>query len=114
VSITDTLLETAKADTELLQTADGNGDILAKPRVVTFLLIADTKELADLVASFIYDNRYGTCNVEPYDQEFGIFVRITMPIQQNIICAISGLFACVSAIFKVEYDGWESEIQRAS
>ena len=88
-------------------------DVLAKPRVVTFLLRAPDRAKADLVASFIDDNRYGATRVEAMDERWGVFVDITMPIEQNIICSVSGLMACVATIFSVEYDGWESLVQRA-
>jgi hypothetical protein len=114
MSVTDSLLETSRADTDVLITNDEHGDILSKPREVTFLLLAADKEKADLVGSFIEDNRYGQVTVEPGDGTYSIFVRINMPIQQPIICSVSGLMACLAAIFGIEYDGWESEIQRAT
>ena len=114
MGIVDTLLENARADTELLLLNDRHGDVLSKPREVTFLLVAQDRDKADLVASFIGDNRYGAATVEPYDGKFGVFVKVIMPIEQNVICSVSALFACVAAVFSVEYDGWESEIQRAT
>jgi hypothetical protein len=113
MGIVDTLLDTARADTELLFLNDRHGDVLSKPRVVTFLLLAPDRAKADLVASFIDDNRYGATRVEPMDEKWGVFVEINMPIEQNVICSVSGLMACIAAVFSIEYDGWESLVQRA-
>ena len=113
MGIVETLLETARADTKVLMENDRHGDILSRPRLVTFLLLAKEKEKADLVASFIYDNRYGATRVESTETRHAIFVDVLMPIEQNILCGVSGLMACVATIFEVEYDGWSSAIQRA-
>jgi hypothetical protein len=113
VAIVDTLLETARADTDLLFTNDKHGDVLSTSREVTFLLTAPDRAKADLVGSFITDNRYGSVTVESAERHC-IFVRIDMPIRQHIICSVSALMACVAEIFGIEYDGWESEIQRAT
>ena len=112
MSIVELLLDTARADTELLITNDEHGDQFTVPRTVDFLLIADTAEAADTVASFITDNRYAECRIEETDDgKFRILAQLEMPITQNVACAVSGLFACVSKIFNVEYDGWGCEIR---
>jgi hypothetical protein len=49
-SIVEVLLETAKADTDLLLKKDSRGGVLALPRQVDFLLRAPTAEKAQLVA----------------------------------------------------------------
>jgi hypothetical protein len=114
VGIVDTLLDTARADTDLLLTSDKHGDVLSKRRDVTFLLLAPEQAKAGLVANFIEDNRYGRAVVETGESQVRVCVHINMPIDQPIICSVSGLMACVAAIFGLEYDGWESEIQRAT
>lgn len=85
VNITEILLDTARADTDLLLTNDKHGDILSTRRDVTFLLIAPDNEKALLVANFIDDNRYGQVAVENDQGNCCIYVRINMPINQHII-----------------------------
>lgn len=112
MSIVELLLETARADTELLITNNQRGDQFTVPRTVDFLLIADNADTADTVASFITDNQYAECRIdESEDGKFNILAQLEMPITQNVACAVSGLFACISKIFNVEYDGWGSEIR---
>ena len=44
MSITDALLENARADTDLLQKNDARGDVFTRPRDVDFLLIAPERD----------------------------------------------------------------------
>ena len=112
MTIVELLLDTAQADTDLLIRNDEMGDQFSVPRTVDFLLIADTAETADTVASFIVDNRYAECRIDETDDgKFRILAQLEMPITQNVACAVSGLFACISKIFNVEYDGWGSELR---
>src|SRR5262245_15927207 len=110
-SIVELLLDTAKADTDLLLQNDARGDVLVKPRKVDFLLRAPTADKAKLVADFINDNRYGDATVLSDQDGHRVQVEIEMPITQHVICSVSGLMACISKIFDLEYDGWGSVIQ---
>jgi hypothetical protein len=112
-SIVELLLDTAKADTDLLLQNDAKGDVLATPRTVDFLLRAPTADRARLVADFINDNRYGDARTVSDQDGHSVQVEIEMPITQHVICSVSGLMACVSKIFDVEYDGWGSVIKPA-
>jgi len=105
------LLETAKADTDLLMAKDSHGDVFTIPRQVDFLFRAPTAEKAKLVASFINDNRYGEATASSDDHGHRVQVLITMPITQNVICSVSGLMACISKLFEIDYDGWGSVTQ---
>jgi len=112
-SIVESLLETSKADTDVLLVNQSQGDVLSLSRNVQFSFVAPDQQKAELVASFIDDNRYG--NAIPRSDETGhfVFVTIEMPITQNILCSISALMACISQIFGIDYDGWESDLQRS-
>ena len=113
-SIVELLLDTAKADTDLLLKNDARGDVLSVPRQVEFLLRAATAEKAGLVAGFINDNRYGNATVTSDEHGHRVTILIDMPITQHVLCSVSGLLACVSKIFDVEYDGWGSELKTRS
>ena len=110
-SIVELLLDTAKADTDLLLKNDGMGDVLATRRKVDFLLRAPSAEKAKLVADFINDNRYGAAAALSDEAGHRVQVEIEMPITQHVLCSVSGLMACLSKIFDVEYDGWGSVIK---
>ncbi len=110
-SIVEMLLETAEADTDLLLKNDARGDVLATPRSVDFLLRAPTAQKASVVASFINDNRYGVATASEDESGHIVLVIIEMPISQHVLCSVSGLMACISVIFGVEYDGWGCVIQ---
>ena len=110
-SIVDLLLDTAKADTNLLLQNDASGDVFTVPRRVDFLLRASAAEKAQLVADFINDNRYGDATATSDEEGHRITVLIGMPITQHVVCSVSGLMACISKIFDVEYDGWGSVLK---
>ena len=110
-SIVELLLDTARADTDLLLKNDARGDLLAVPRQVDFLLRAPTAEKAQLVADFISDNRYGDATVASDPDGHRVTVLIEMPITQHVLCSVLGLMACISKIFDVEYDGWGSVLR---
>jgi hypothetical protein len=112
VSIFELLIETAKADIDLLIQNDEFGDDFSVPRDVDFLIRAKTEEQANVIAGFIDDNRYGEVKVTSAEEGFNISVVIHMPIEQPIICSVSGLIACVSNLFGAEFDGWECAIQK--
>jgi hypothetical protein len=114
MNITEILLDTAKADTDRLLANDRKGDVIDQRRNVHFLLIAPDKEKAMRVADFIDDNRYGQVSIENDHDKSCIYVGINMPIDQHIICCVSGLMACIAKTFEIEYGGWESKIQRAT
>ena len=88
MSVVETLLDTARADTELLASLDEKGDDFSVPRDVDFLLIAPTAQKADTIASFISDNRYGRARTENVDGVERVLVVVRMPIEQNVICAV--------------------------
>jgi hypothetical protein len=114
VSITDALLENARADTDLLQKNDARGDVFTRPRDVDFLLIAPEHGKAELVASFINDNRYGSAKLQTDNAGYGVLVTIHMPIEQNILCSVSALMVCISRLFNVKYDGWGCVLQNGT
>ena len=106
MSVVDTLIEAAKADTDLLRTLDSRGDHFATPRDVDFLLRAPSKEKAELASGFINDHQFGTATLEEQDGQYSVLVMINMGIQQQAILFVSGFMGCVCALFGLEYDGW--------
>jgi len=111
MSIVETLLDTAYQDTQLLTDNDEKGDNFSIPRDIEFVLYAEDKEKADTVASFINDNRYGDASFEEVEDQYRILVVVNMPSSQQLVCSVSGLMACVAALFTVEYDGWGCVLQ---
>ena len=111
MSIVETLLDTAYQDTQLLMGNDEKGDNFTISRDIEFVLYAENEKKAETVVSFIDDNRYGEASFENVESQYKISVVINMPSTQNIVCSVSGLMACIAALFSVEYDGWGCVIQ---
>jgi len=106
MSVVDTLMETAKADTDLLRTLDSQGDNFSAPRDVDFLLRAPSKEKAEIASGFINDYQFGKATLQEQDGQYSVLVIINMAIQQQAILSVSGFMGCVCALFGLDYDGW--------
>jgi hypothetical protein len=113
--IIDCLLNNAYQDTQVLLVNEKEGDQFGVARYVEFVFRTPDKSKAETVASFIGDNRYADSTVIVQDGEHSeLRVNVHMPLRQPILCSVSALMACVAQIFDIEYDGWNSEIKRAS
>jgi hypothetical protein len=107
------LTETAKADRDLLIKNNEAEDDFDKPREVDFSFETDERGRADDLAEFVMGKSYGTAQVREIETgQFRILVLITMPINQNIINSVSGFMLCLSRLFKIDYQGWGSVIQK--
>jgi hypothetical protein len=111
-NIIEVLLDNAYQDTQVLLIDEQNGDDFSAERDVELLFRAEERRKADLVRSFIDDNRYGSAIVAEDDGKFLLRVTIRMPLTQPIICSVSALMACLGQFFGIEYDGWSSDLQR--
>lgn len=78
-NIVDLLLDNAYQDTELLVKNDELGNNFNVWRNVDFVLYAKDQEKADVVSSFIKDNRYGKASFEKVEDHFRILVVVNMP-----------------------------------
>jgi hypothetical protein len=112
MTLVETLLDTAYEDTQLLLKNDSLGDAFSIARDVDFVLRASEHKRAETVASFINDNRYGNARVESAEAGYRVVVTVHMPTTQQVLCAVSALMVCLAHLFSVEYDGWETVIQR--
>lgn len=110
----DALMSAAFEDTELLMQLDGRGDGFSIPRDVDFVLKAQAREKAELVAAFVTDNQYGVPRIEESDDGYCLLVTVHMPITQHVVCSVSGLMACLAQLFSLEYDGWGCVVQKAT
>ncbi len=113
MSILDDLQKNALADNDLLRKNDALGDVFDRPRQVDFAFKTNDREKADVVCEFINGKNFGSAHVEEgADGLFRVLVAILMPINQNLLCAVSGFMVCLSRLFAIEYDGWGSVIQK--
>jgi uncharacterized Rossmann fold enzyme len=112
MSIIDLLLDTAQEDNKLLMKYDELGDNFSKSRDVDFTFNTSDLVQAEVVKDFVNDNNYGTASLKEVDGRYRITVIINMPVTQNVISSISALMACISKVFKVDYDGWGSVISK--
>lgn len=106
MSVLDTLMESAKADTDVLRALNAQGDGFSSPRDVDFLLRAPSKVNAEIASGFINDYQFGTATLQEQDGQHSIRVIINMAIQQHTIHSVSGFMGCICALFGLEYDGW--------
>ena len=111
MAIVDVLLKTSYEDTRLLMENDARGDVFSVPRDVDFILVTDSERKAEDVSRFIHDNRYGSARLHRRNEHYEVVVVIHMPVEQHILCSVSGLMACIAQVFGVHYDGWGCAIQ---
>jgi hypothetical protein len=114
MSLVEKLMESAKADTNLLHSLNSQGDNFSTPRDVDFLLRAPSKEKADIAAGFINDYQFGIAAPQEHNGQYSVQVVINMAIQQQAILSVSGFMGCICALFGLEYDGWGCVAQRHS
>jgi hypothetical protein len=104
VGVVDALMDTARADTELLYKLDAQGDDFSIPREVAFLLSAPSREKAELVRDFVNEHQYGVAKMLKTDGRLAVEIRVHMPIVQNVICSVSALMACLAALYGLDYE----------
>jgi hypothetical protein len=114
MSIVDLLHNNALADNDLLAKNNAMGDMFSQPRDVDFTFKTTSKDGAEGLCEFIKGKNFGNARINKGDDGlYWIIVVIHMPITQNLLCSVSGFMACLGGLFKVEYDGWGSVIQKA-
>lgn len=106
MSVVEMLMESAKADIDVLRSLDSQGDHFASLRDVDFLLCAPSREKAEIAAGFINDYQFGAARLQEQDGRHSVRVIINMAIQQHTILSVSGFMSCICALFGLEYDGW--------
>lgn len=106
MSVVEMLMESAKADTDVLRSLDSQGDNFAVPRDVDFLLRAPSREKAEAALGFINDFQFGAAALQETDGQYSVQVIINMAVQQHAILSVSGFMGCICALFGLEYDGW--------
>ena len=113
MTLVETLMENAKADTETLEKLDARGDDFGIERDVDFLLLAPTAEAAQVACGFLNDHQYGIATVSEADGEHRVTVVVRMPIRQHVLSSVSGFMACVAKLFGLTYDGWGCDARLA-
>lgn len=114
--IVEQLLNTAVEDNRLLMRNQELGDRLELFRDLEFVLYAKSGEKAELVASFVLDNRYGRPSVERIEHEgtalWRILITIHAPATEHVVHTLSAFMLCLANLYDLEYDGWGCVIQR--
>jgi len=108
--IIDKLLNSAYQDSELLKQRNEMGDVFNAFRDVDFCIDAPDQEKADIVCSFINDNRYGEARVEEADDNYRVITVTNTPVSQPIISALSANMVSIADIFGCEFNGWGAVI----
>ncbi len=114
MSVVEKLLDTAAADLDLLAANAAKSDRQGISRDIDFLLIAPDREKAEVVSSFVADNRYGAATIEPEPDStrWRVQVVVHAPATEQVVCSISGLMTCLAELFDLEYDGWGCVLQQ--
>ena len=111
MSIINELIESSRADIELLRVRDAQGDVFAIRRPVDFIFRTCDERQASIVGGLLSDYRYAETSVSATDGEFRVVATIDMPVEQQEILCVSGFMRCVAALFSVSYDGWGAQIR---
>ncbi len=113
MTLFERLHENAVADNDLLRLNDRNGDDFSAARDVDFIFKTAERERANDFRSFVNGKNFGMAAVqENGPNDIFISVVIHTPINQAVICSLSGFMLCLSRIFVIEYDGWSSAMQK--
>jgi hypothetical protein len=116
MSLIKLLMDTAVEDSKVLVTNQEVGDRPEIPRDIEFRFYAKTEERAKLVASFVTDYRYGRSAVERFEHDgvvrWLLLVTIHAPTTENVVMTLSAFMVCLSQLYDLDYDGWESSIER--
>ena len=112
MTLFEALHENAIHDNELLRLNDERGDVFDKARDVDFAFKTNELQRATDLSEFINGKNFGRATVRTGDDGVSwALVMIHMPINQNVLCSVSGFMVCLSRVFGVEYDGWGSVIR---
>jgi regulator of ribonuclease activity B len=110
------LADIAVEDSRLLVHIQGAGDRAELPRDIDFVLYARDEEKARLVANFVSDYRYGRPSVERSEDNgvvlWRLVITIHAPTTENVVMTLSAFMVCLSRLFNLDYDGWQSQIKR--
>jgi hypothetical protein len=111
--IQELLSSVSKADRDVLHKSKEYGDVFRIPRPVEFFIYAGTEQQARKVAEFLSDSYSVEIHVGSSAGKYLVKVTIMMPIEEPVICSVSGFMACLCASFGVEYDGWGSPVVKS-
>jgi Regulator of ribonuclease activity B len=116
MSFVQLLMDTAVADSQLLVKNQEVGDRADIPRDIDFFLYAKDEEKAKLASSFVTDYRYGRPSVvhveERGEYSWRLLITIHAPTTENVMMTLSAFMVCLSQLYDLDYDGWESDIKR--
>lgn len=113
MAVIDKIMNSAEADIDVLRALDRQGDRFSIARPVDFLLRAESREKAALVAGFINDYQFGAAKASEDESGHSVQVIINMPVEQNVILSVSGFMQCIAELYGLEYDGWGCIAQTA-
>lgn len=110
--IVDELAEGAAADLDTLRALIAKGEVPETTRAVDFFIECDTAQIAEDLSAFLASSRFATMETVVTDD--GICVRATleMPLLPGNLLAVSGFFLCVSRLFRANYTGWGTIVQK--
>jgi hypothetical protein len=112
MKIVEELINGATADVEVLRSLDSQGDDFSTFREVDFLILAPSKEKAEVISGFINDYHYGHASIRVSDGAYQVLVLVQMPVTQSVIACVAGFMTCVAQLYGGSMDGWGCAPQR--
>ena len=112
MKIVQDLIDGATSDVDVLRSLDSNGDDFYKFRPVEFLILAPSKEKAEIICGFINDYRYGNGAIQTSEGEYQVLVTVEMPVTQAVISCVAGFMTCIAHLYGGSFDGWGCTAQR--
>ena len=114
--VVERLLENAIEDNKVLIQNQKMGDQTSIARDIDFTLYAEDEQRANLVKNFIVDNRYGKPTVKRTEYRgqvrWQLQVIVHAPATENVVHTLSAFMVCLAELYKLEYDGWGSTLQK--
>ncbi len=106
------LMQSTVADLDVLRSLASRGDDFSRFRDVDFLILAPSREKAEIICGFVNDYQYGRAKTQESDGDYQVLVIINMPVTQSVITCVAGFMACVAHLFGGSLDGWGCSVEK--
>ena len=112
MSFLEELMNAAASDVDVLRSLASRGDDFSRPRDVDFLILAPSKEKAEVICGFINDYHYGNATTQESGDGHQVLVIVNMPVTQSVISCVAGFMSCAAQLFGGSLDGWGCTVQK--
>jgi hypothetical protein len=106
------LADTAAADAETMRTLAAQGDIREKTRAVDFFIDCESLQMAKDISAYLSAGGYANAKVDVDEDSFRVTATVAMALVGSHLLTTSGLLLCISRLFRAEYSGWGTLLQK--